>query len=52
VEEFVDALEAMNIERFANIWHQDGVVILPFSPKGFPARIVGIKKSVINTAVF
>lgn len=44
VEEFFDSLEAMNIERFAKIWHQDGIVILPFSPKGFPTRIEGIEK--------
>jgi uncharacterized protein len=44
MEEFFDSLEAMNIERFANIWHKDGVVILPFPPKGFPARIEGIDK--------
>jgi ketosteroid isomerase-like protein len=44
IGEFFDSLEAMNIERFANVWHQDGVVILPFSNKGFPTRIGGIDK--------
>ena len=39
IEEFLDALEAMSVERFLNVWHNDGVQIMPFSPDGFPTRL-------------
>jgi uncharacterized protein len=41
INEFLDALEAMSIERFFNVWHDEGVQIMPYSPEGFPARIEG-----------
>jgi ketosteroid isomerase-like protein len=41
IEEFLDALEAMSVERFLNVWHADGVQIMPLSPDGFPARLEG-----------
>jgi hypothetical protein len=41
IEEFLDALEAMSIERLLNVWHDDGVQITPFSPEGSPTRIEG-----------
>ncbi|MGA2868560.1 MAG: hypothetical protein ABSF34_05300 [Verrucomicrobiota bacterium] len=25
IEEFLDALEAMSVERFLNVWHENGV---------------------------
>jgi ketosteroid isomerase-like protein len=43
IEEFLDALEAMSIERFLNVWHEDGVQIMPLSPNGYPSRIEGKK---------
>jgi ketosteroid isomerase-like protein len=41
IEEFLDALEAMCIERFLNVWHENGVQIMPYAPAGFPARLEG-----------
>jgi ketosteroid isomerase-like protein len=41
IEEFLDALETMNIERFLNVWHDNGVHIMPYSPEGFPSRLEG-----------
>jgi len=46
IEEFLDALEAMSIERFLAVWHDAGVQIMPLSPDGFPARLEG--KEVIH----
>jgi ketosteroid isomerase-like protein len=41
IEEFLDALETMNLERFLNVWHENGVQIMPLSPEGSPGRIEG-----------
>jgi ketosteroid isomerase-like protein len=41
IEEFLDALEAMSIERFLNVWHDDGVQIMPYAPEELPARFEG-----------
>jgi len=41
IEEFLDALEAMSIERFINIWHENGVHIMPYVPEGFHTRLEG-----------
>ena len=41
IEEFLDALEAMSIERFLNVWHDGGVQVMPLSPDFFPTRIEG-----------
>jgi ketosteroid isomerase-like protein len=41
IEEFLDALEAMSIERFLNVWHDDGVQIMPYAIDGFPVRLEG-----------
>ena len=41
IEEFLDALEAMSMERFLKVWHDDGVQIMPYAPEGFPARLEG-----------
>jgi uncharacterized protein len=41
IEEFLDALEAMNVERFINVWHKNGVQIMPYSPEGSPTQIEG-----------
>jgi ketosteroid isomerase-like protein len=41
IEEFLDALEAMSIERFLNVWHDNGVQVMPYSPDGFPACLEG-----------
>ena len=31
----------MNVERFLNVWHNNGVQIMPCSPDGFPSRLEG-----------
>ena len=41
IGEFLDALETMSIERFMNVWHDNGIQVMPLSPDGFPARIEG-----------
>lgn len=41
IEEFLDALEVMSIERLLKVWHENGVQIMPYSPEGFPTRLEG-----------
>ena len=41
IEEFLDALEAMSIDRILNVWHDNGVQVMPYSPEGFPTRLEG-----------
>lgn len=41
IEEFLDALETMNMERFLNVWHDSGVQVMPYAPDGFPTRLEG-----------
>ncbi len=41
IEEFLDALEAMSVERFLKVWHNDGVQVMLYSPEGFPIRLEG-----------
>lgn len=41
IEEFLDALEAMNLVRILNVWHDHGVQVMPYSPEGFPTRLEG-----------
>ncbi|MGA2868901.1 MAG: nuclear transport factor 2 family protein [Verrucomicrobiota bacterium] len=43
IEEFLDALEAISVERFLNVWHENGVQVMPYAPEGFPARLEGKK---------
>jgi hypothetical protein len=33
IEEYLDALEAMSIERLLNVWNDNGVQIMPYSPE-------------------
>lgn len=41
VETFFATLEAMDIGAFLEVWAEDGVQIMPFSPQGFPKRLEG-----------
>jgi ketosteroid isomerase-like protein len=41
IEEFLDALEAMSVERFLKVWHDNGVQVMPYAAEGFPARLEG-----------
>ena len=41
IEEFLDALEAMNIERFLNGWHENGMQIMPYAPEEYSPRLEG-----------
>jgi len=41
IEEFLDALEAMSIDRFLKVWHESGAQVMPLSPDFFPRRIEG-----------
>lgn len=42
VEQFFSALEAMDMERFFALWHDDAQQAMPFAPEGFPHRLDGI----------
>ena len=41
VRKFLRLLEIMDIETWAELWAEDGVQEMPYSPKGFPERLVG-----------
>lgn len=41
INEFLDALEAMDIERFLKVWAEDGRQIMPYSPDGFSRELNG-----------
>lgn len=41
IEEFLDALEAMSIGRFLNVWHGNGAQVMPYASEGFPTRLEG-----------
>lgn len=41
VEEFFTRLESMNIEHWLELWDDNGVQEMPYSPEGFPKRLEG-----------
>lgn len=41
VRDFLALLEAKNIQAWIELWAEDGVQEMPFSPPGFPSRIEG-----------
>ncbi|MFC4700359.1 nuclear transport factor 2 family protein [Glaciecola siphonariae] len=41
VVDFLEALENKDMDKFANVWAEDAVQDMPFSPEGFPKRVVG-----------
>ncbi|MGL5942423.1 MAG: nuclear transport factor 2 family protein [Waterburya sp.] len=41
VIDFLTALEAKDMEKFASVWAEDAVQDMPFSPDGFPKRVEG-----------
>lgn len=41
VRDFLEALEAKDMKKFANVWAEDAVQDMPYSPEGFPKRING-----------
>jgi ketosteroid isomerase-like protein/fermentation-respiration switch protein FrsA (DUF1100 family) len=41
VERFFHALELKDLTAFLDVWADDGVQIMPFAPKNFPARLEG-----------
>jgi hypothetical protein len=41
VEEFFTRLESMNIDRWLELWDEDGVQEMPYSPQGFPKYLKG-----------
>lgn len=49
VKDFLALLEAKNIDAWIELWADDGVQEMPYSPPGFPNRIEG--KSAIHLDV-
>lgn len=41
VRRFFDALDAIDIDAFLELWADDGVQEMPFAPAGFPRRLEG-----------
>jgi ketosteroid isomerase-like protein len=41
VHDFLDALEEKDMIKFANVWAEDAVQDMPYSPQGFPKRVSG-----------
>ncbi len=41
VVSFLSALETKDMEKFADVWAEDAVQDMPFSPEGFPKRVSG-----------
>ena len=41
VTDFLTALEDKDMDRFAQLWAEDAVQDMPFSPQGFPKRVEG-----------
>ncbi len=41
IERFFSALEAKDVDAFLDVWAEDGVQLMPFSPLGFPTRLDG-----------
>ncbi len=41
VRSFLESLEAKDMERFENLWAEDAVQDMPYSPEGFPKRVSG-----------
>lgn len=41
VERFFELLERIDIEAFVELWAEDGIQVMPFSPEGFPDRLEG-----------
>ncbi|MCO7223198.1 nuclear transport factor 2 family protein [Pleionea sp. CnH1-48] len=41
VLDFLHSLENKDMNRFAKVWAEDAIQEMPYSPKGFPKRVVG-----------
>lgn len=41
VRDFLNSLEEKDMQKFANVWAEDAVQDMPYSPEGFPKRIEG-----------
>ena len=41
VIDFLTSLEDKDMDRFADLWAEDAVQDMPFSPEGFPKRVAG-----------
>ncbi len=41
VRNFLEALEVKDMEKFAEVWAEDAVQDMPYSPQNFPKRVVG-----------
>src|SRR5687767_9398764 len=41
IRQFFVRLESFEIGRWLELWHHDGVQVMPFAPRGFPRRLEG-----------
>lgn len=47
VLDMLAALETKDMERFASVWADDAIQDMPYSPDGFPKKVIG-KKSIVD----
>ncbi|MGL5793349.1 MAG: nuclear transport factor 2 family protein, partial [Waterburya sp.] len=52
VIDFLTALQAKDMEKFASVWAEDAVQDMPFSPDGFPKRVEGKANLIKNYAAW
>lgn len=52
VRAFLGALEEKDMAAFAEVWADDGVQDMPFSPEGFPKRVEGKENIIAHYAAW
>jgi len=52
VRDFLTSLEEKDMEKLASLWTDDAVQEMPFSPEGFPKRVVGRANLVTHYATW
>ncbi len=52
VRDFLGSLETKDMDRFAELWAEDAVQDMPFSPEGFPKRVSGREHLIAHYAAW
>lgn len=47
VVDFLSALEEKDMKKFASVWADDAVQVMPYAPEGFPEKVAG-KENIIK----
>ncbi|MEM0911375.1 MAG: nuclear transport factor 2 family protein [Pseudomonadota bacterium] len=50
VTDFLVALEQKDMDAFSDVWSEDAVQDMPFSPEGFPKRVIGKENLIAHYA--